>query len=69
MSQKYLLLTLFISILFVNIFAQKDDEYYCRKDSQYQICRRCIDPDNNCNVARKGCFCDNIAIYKDSDGL
>ena len=68
MSQKCLLLTLVISILFPNIFAQKDDEYYCRKDSQYQICRHCIDQDN-CNVAGEGCFCDNIAIYKDSDGL
>jgi len=66
MSQKCLLLTLVISILFVNIFGQKDDEYYCRKDSQYQICRHCIDQDN-CNVAGEGCFCDNIAIYKDSD--
>ena len=54
----------------MNCFAYKEDEYYCRNNKNYQICRRCRDLTKPCprEAFDDKCTCDNIAVFDTEEG-
>ena len=62
----YIFLAMFVLLTAIN--AYEDDEYYCRNDRDYQICRRCLEEDEHCERQDSACYCDNIAIYRENEG-
>ena len=64
-----LLYNVFICI-FITTIAYEEDEYYCKSTTNYQICRRCKDLTENCEIPKpeEGCRCGNIALYNDNKG-
>merc|ERR1719228_118655 len=68
MNRNFSLLVLIISILVLNTCAAyEDDEYYCKRGKDFNICQRCSDLESDCpRKTEEDCRCDNIAI-KDID--
>jgi len=65
MNYWFSVLFLSFTILFLNVFAYEEDEYYCQQNKDYKICRRCSDMDKPCPKEDwdKKCGCNHIAIF------
>ena len=62
MSRTFFVLSVIVVFLFLNSFAYEEDEYYCRNNKDYQICRRCHDLKVPCPREEfdNKCTCDHM---------
>ena len=70
MNHKFSVLFFTFSILLYNVFAYQEDEYYCRQNKDYKICRRCSNMEQPCPKEDwdKKCKCNHIAIFDPKSG-
>jgi len=67
MNPKTFLVIASFAIFLVVRGSLDDQEQFCRKNTEYNICRKCNNTDKICERPDNGCYCDNIAIYREDE--